>query len=206
MNSDHVAGQRRAASQRGVTLVEMMIALSIMLVASAMYFMTIQPALKQARLTNAYNTTLMTMRKARERAVNQQRVYIVSFIAPGTITITQADNGLVVNTFQLPSDIQFATQAGFPNTVATTPDHFGTASTAIDFDQGVAGGNKTQIYFQPDGSAQDINNSTNNGVVYLTRPGEIYSSRAITLWGTTGRLRGWRLYNAGGNNNSWVKQ
>ena len=38
----------------------------------------------------------------------------------------------------------------------------------------------------------------NNGVVYIARTGFIDTSRAITLWGATGRLRGWRAYkNAG---------
>jgi hypothetical protein len=37
----------------------------------------------------------------------------------------------------------------------------------------------------------------NNGVVYLAMPGFINTSRAITLWGATGRLRGWHIYLSG---------
>jgi hypothetical protein len=33
----------------------------------------------------------------------------------------------------------------------------------------------------------------------------MYSSRAIDVFGTTGRIRGWRLYNQGGTN-KWVQQ
>ncbi|HTF44810.1 MAG TPA: hypothetical protein VK641_12960, partial [Terriglobales bacterium] len=76
----------------------------------------------------------------------------------------------------------------------TTPDAFGVGTPAIDFDQGVAGGVKNTVYFYPDGSAQDSLNNINNGVIYLGRPGDLLSSRAITVWGATGRLRGWRLY------------
>ena len=64
--------------------------------------------------------------------------------------------------------------------------------TAIDFDQGIVAGAKNVIYFYPDGSAADVLGNVNNGVVYIARPGFIDSSRAITLWGATGRLRGWR--------------
>jgi hypothetical protein len=53
------------------------------------------------------------------------------------------------------------------------------------------------IYFYPDGSAQDVNGNVNNGVVYLAMPGFINTSRAITLWGATGRLRGWHIYLSG---------
>ena len=62
----------------------------------------------------------------------------------------------------------------------------------------MAGGAKNVICFNPDGSAQDINSNTNNGVVYLARTGSLYTSRAITVWGSTGRLRGYRLYPNGG--------
>lgn len=192
-------------AMRGVTLIEMMIVLTIILIASAIFFMNMQPALRQARVTNAYNITLMAMRQAHDKAVNERRVYIVSFVAPGTITLTQAATAVVTNTYTLPTDIRFDAEPGLPNTLATTPDHFGIGGTAIDFDQNVTGGVKTQVYFQPDGSAQDINSNINNGIIYIARPGELYSSRAITLWGATGRLRGWRLYNNSGTK-VWSKQ
>jgi hypothetical protein len=57
------------------------------------------------------------------------------------------------------------------------------------------------ISFYPDGSAHDLAGNLNNGVVYIARPGDLYSSRAITLTGATGRIRGWRL--AGGAKN-WM--
>jgi prepilin-type N-terminal cleavage/methylation domain-containing protein len=185
-------------SMRGFSLLEMMVVVGIILVASAIFFMSIQPGLKQARVSNSYNLVLNTMRRARETSIAERRVYVVTFVPPRTMTITQAVTGIVTNTFTLPTDISFDAEPGLPNTAANTPDHFGTASTAIDFDQGVALGNKTAVYFQPDGSAQDVNSNTNNGVVYIARVGDISSSRAITLWGSTGRLRGWRLYKIAG--------
>jgi prepilin-type N-terminal cleavage/methylation domain-containing protein len=183
---------------RGFTLIEAMVVVAIVMVASAMFFMSIQPGLKQTRVNNAYNAVLTTMRRARETSIAERRIYIVTFTAPATMTITQAATGIVTNTFTLPSDVSFRAEPGIPNTAAKTPDHFGTASLAIDFDQGVALGARNAVYFQPDGSAQDANSNVNNGVVYIARTGDIYSSRAITLWGSTGRLRGWRLYDVAG--------
>ena len=182
---------------RGFSLIETLIVLSLMMIASGIFFMSLQPALKDTRVTNAYNATLMTMRRAREQAIAERRVYLVTFnnaVTPNRITITQASTGVVTSTITLPTDITFRAEPGIPITLATTPDHFGTGSPAIDFDQGVAGGAKNVICFNPDGSAQDVNSNTNNGVIYLARTGSLYTSRAITVWGSTGRLRGYRLY------------
>ena len=54
-------------------------------------------------------------------------------------------------------------------------------------------GSQNYIMFMPDGSSQDTLGNYNSGVVYLTRPGDLYSSRAVSVFGTTGRVRGWRL-------------
>ncbi|MGC2181691.1 MAG: hypothetical protein WA637_00260, partial [Terriglobales bacterium] len=127
-------------------------------------------------------------------------------VTPNSITITRAATGQVTSTITLPTDITFRAEPGIPNTLATTPDHFGTGSPAIDFDQGVAGGAKNVVFFNPDGSAQDINSNTNNGVIYLARSGSLYTSRAITVWGSTGRLRGYRLYPKAGGGSIWRQQ
>jgi type II secretory pathway pseudopilin PulG len=200
----------RPGRMSGFSLIESMIVVTVIMIASGMFFMSMQPALKDTRVTNAYNTTLMTMRRAREAAIAERRTYVVTFdnvAVPNTITMTQAATGQVIATESLPTDIFFRAEPGIPTTLATTPDHFGTGSPAIDFDQGVAGGAKNVICFMPDGSAQDVNSNSNNGVIYLARNGDLYSSRAITVWGSTGRLRGYRLYpNTAGPASIWRQQ
>jgi len=98
----------------------------------------------------------------------------------------------------LPNDMLFQALGGLPNTAATVPDGFGNGGTAIDFDQGVAGGIKNQVMFLPDGSARDTNGSLNSGIIYVARTADLYSSRSVTLYGATGRIRGWRLINSAG--------
>lgn len=200
---------RHGGKMRGFSLIETLIVLSVMLIASGIFFMSLQPALKETRVTNAYNMTLMTLRRAREAAIAERRTYVVTFnsiATPNTITITQAATGQVIATTSLPTDVFFRTESGIPTTLATTPDHFGTGGTAVDFDQNVSGGAKNVICFTPDGSAQDTGSNTNNGVVYLARPGSLYSSRAITVWGATGRLRGYRLYPNIAGGTMWRQQ
>ena len=187
---------------RGFSLVELMIVMIMILIAAVVAMINIRPILQQTHVNNAYNLTLGVLRSAREQAIGTRRVYIVSFnnaVTPNTITVTQGNTGAVISTYQLPSDVFFAVQAGFP---AVGPDNFGTGAVPIDFDQNVTGAgalDKTSLYFYPDGSAQDSNANTNNGVVYLSRTADLMTPRALTVWGATGRIRGWRLYTGGTN-------
>lgn len=87
------------------------------------------------------------------------------------------------------------------------PDTFGNGVTAIDLDYTPAGGGGgATVVFMPDGSVQDVAGNPDSGVLYLSRTvADLYSSRAITVWGATGRIRGWRLVNIGGVA-TWVQQ
>jgi prepilin-type N-terminal cleavage/methylation domain-containing protein len=193
-------GLMLARRMRGFSLIELIVVMALFLVVAAVSAMTIQPSLREGRVTEAYNRTLMTLRQARDYSIAQRQIYFVTLnngVNPNTISITQGSTGIVTVTYKLPTDVFFDVEPGIPvsPTVApTTPDGFGIGGTAIDFDQGIVGGAKNVVYFYPDGSAADALGNVNNGVVYVARPGEIRSSRAITLWGATGRLRGWHLY------------
>ncbi|HWY59934.1 MAG TPA: prepilin-type N-terminal cleavage/methylation domain-containing protein [Terriglobales bacterium] len=190
---------------RGFSLVELMVVITLILIVTGFSVMTIQPSLKQNHVTEAYNQTLMALRQARDTSVAQRQIYFVTLsnaAVPNSITITQGSTGTVTATYFLPPDVAFAAVAGIPvsqGAFPTTPDAFGVGATAIDFDQNIVGGVKNVIYFYPDGSAEDVVGNVNNGVVYIAMPGVVNTSRAITLWGTTGRLRGWRINRSGAN-------
>jgi prepilin-type N-terminal cleavage/methylation domain-containing protein len=193
-------GHMLSSKSRGFTLIELLIVLSISFVISAFAIMSIQGALRDGRVTTAYNLTLETMRNTRQLAVDNRKTYFVTFALPQTMQVWRQDQGtpalpppVLLNTFQLPFDVNFDTEPGIPTTATTTPDGFGTALSPLDFDQG-SGGGGTTVYFTPDGGAYDLAGNINNGVVYMAHPGDLYSSRAITLYGLTGRMRGWRLY------------
>ena len=201
----------------GFSLLELMMAIVISLILVAVTGLTMQPIWQQQHVTDAYNLTLTSLRRAHDQAAADMRVYVVTFTAAvagtngGTITVTQnTAAGPVLFTVELPPDVTYHVEPGVPTspTVApTTPDGFGTASAgAFDFDQppgGIGGGNA--IYFYPDGTAEDINGNINNGVVYMGMAGNLLSSRAITLWGYTGRIRGWRLLKSGAGY-AWSQQ
>ncbi len=200
-------GIMKLTGERGFSLLEMLITIAIGLIMAGVTFIVLMPLFRENHVNAAYDTTLSVIRSYRNLSITQSKRYIVTFAAPGTITVQRWDYAapvspppVTVATFSLPQDIQFAVQAGFP---ASAPDGFGGGTTAIDFDQGMGLGSQDYIMFMPDGSSQDTLGNFNSGLVYLTRPGDLYSSRAVSVFGTTGRVRGWRLLQTG---NVWVQQ
>ncbi len=212
-------------SARGFSLIEMMIVVALILIVAGMSFMAVQPALRDARANQAFEDVMMPLRTARQRAITERKQYIVCFgiAAPtGALTPMGAPNVKTIQTFRwdagtalaaatqvssvtLPTDLQMQALAGLPNGPATVPDGFGNATAAIDFDQNVAGAIVNQVMFMPDGSAHDVNGNLNSGIVYTGRTGDLYSSHAVTLYGATGRIRGWRLLSNAGTP-KWFQQ
>jgi prepilin-type N-terminal cleavage/methylation domain-containing protein len=202
---------------RGFSLLEMTLVVAIVLLTAGLGFITLQPMVKQSRVDSAYDSVLMTLRNYRSRAITERKRYIITFTAPRTIRVSYwgvatpiAPAPVVVQTLTLPYDVQFMVQAGMPSTAATVPDGFGNGGTAIDFGQGLGVGSLNYVMFMPDGTSQDQSNpggngNLNSGVLYLGRAGEFLSMRAITVYGSTGRVRGWRLYQPGGGA-QWSQQ
>ncbi len=195
----------------------MMIVVAIGFTVAAVSVIALLPMMKQNNVSSAYDTTLMALRNYQNLSIVQRKRYIVTFTNPGapnpsTITIARWDYAVpvspapvVVDTLTLPPDVTFSTQAGYPSTAAAVPDGFGAGTVAIDFDQGMGLGSQDYVMFMPDGSSQDLLGNWNSGVLYMGRAGDLYSSRAITVFGATGRIRGWRLYLQAGVN-TWVQQ
>jgi len=205
----------------GFSLLEMLMVIALVMVVASIGFMSLQPSLRAQRVTNAYNTTLSALRTARDYAVSQRTSYHLQFIKTTTSssiivspTLSTFSGAQRAVTYSLPNDVAFSAETGIPT--SGTPDGFGSGLAAIDFGytaQGTGTGGGTDLYFCPDGSVQDATNGAgncagnwNSGVVYIARPGELLSSRAITVWGGTGRIRGWRLYSAGSGGAAWRRQ
>jgi len=180
------------------------------MVMAGVSIMALMPLYRQNHVDAAYDTTLSVIRTYRNQAITQSKRYIITFTAPGTITVQFWGTGVpvapapvTIATYTLPNDIQYAVQSGFP---AVAPDSFGTGLVAIDFDQGMGLGSQNYIMFMPDGSSQDTLGNYNSGVVYLTQTGSnVNTARAVSVFGTTGRVRGWRLDSVAGSN-TWAEQ
>ena len=192
-------------AQRGFSLIEAIFVIAIALIITAGALIQFTPVLKSARAENALQTTLAQVRNARGLAIDQRSKYRLTFVAPRTIQlhrgvldqVTHILSYAFVSTIDLPNDTQFIAITGIPTSGSgTTPDSLPTTGAAIDFSLDYGGGG-TQIFFQPDGRALDSANRLNTGVVYVARPGELMSSRAVSVLGATGRVKGWRLIQSG---------
>jgi type II secretory pathway pseudopilin PulG len=174
-----------------------MIVMAIVVIAGSILVIQMNPARGQANLNTAFNTVMTTLRAARERSITERRNYMVSFNPSGypanTMTTTLVDTNAVVTSSTLPTGVAFSLESGLPSSPPVAQlDGMGGGSAAIAFDVGVSGTPTTTVTFMPDGSAVDANFNYNFGIVYIAKPGDKFSSRAVTVVGPTGRIRGWR--------------
>ena len=142
-----------SSKNRGFSLLELMIVLAVGLTMAGVTFMAMMPLFKENHVDQAYDTTLSVIRNYRNLSITQSKRYILTFTAPGTITVQYwgvavpvSPAPVTVASYTLPPDIKFAVQAGFP---AAAPDTFGTGVVAIDFDQGMGLGSQPYIMFMP---------------------------------------------------------
>jgi len=196
----------------GFSLLELTIVVAIVLAATTAAFINIIPSMSTSRSNAGMELVLGELRRAHERAVDERRIYRVTFTAPNTIQVDVGKVAVIGSTITasapgftqaqapltLPTTLQFVVVPGVPTNPLATPDGFGRAANAIDFDL-ASGGGGNQIYFQPDGRALDAGNRLNDGVVYIADPNNLSSSRAVSLYGSTGRTKGWTLSQVNGN-------
>ncbi len=192
-------------STRGFTLVELLIVIAIGLTVSAIAMMLVRGSLDTVKADEALQIALVQARQVHERAIDERHIYRLTFTAPRTIQTDRIDlSGTLavpvpVSSIDLPADTSFTVVSGAPT--AAPPNGLGAGSNAIDLSVNNAPG-ITQVYFQPDGRVLDYLNRVANGIVYLARPDDLSSSRAITIFGTTGRMKGWKL-SVTGSTASW---
>ena len=180
----------RQNRQAGFTLIETLIVVAIVVILVGIGAANLIPTIRNSRADRAVQTVLQEMRRARQQALDERRIFIITFIPPRSIRVQRREIGgalTLLRQTDLPQDISFQILPQVPVGGASTPDNFGTGAVAIDFNGG------TQIFFQPDGSAQDALGQINNGVVYLGRTNDALSARAVSMFGATGRVKSWTL-------------
>ncbi len=180
----------------GFTIVELCIVVSVILIVSAMAILQLTPVLKNTRSDTALREIVDQMRQAREYAIANRRYIQVSFATVGglaQITITQKNSltlgagpDKVLSIVPIQSPMQFTLFAA----KGDTPDAYGNAA-AIEF-AGLSGGPPAGIFFQSDGElVAAVTYLPINGTVFLGATGDPSTARAMTVLGTTGRVRGW---------------
>lgn len=200
MNLDErqrVAGKRSIfRGESGFTLVELLLATTIFMIASAMAAVVTNSMLPGIRADGQARRLMALMQYGREVSIANRRNVQIQFNIPlNTVTLVLMNGGLATPieslVFEYSMRIQ---QMGLPD----TPDGFG-ATSPVSF------GNSQNYIFEPDGSFVDETGLPINGSVYLGIGNVMQTARAITITGTTARPR---LYRWSGptSGGSWVGQ
>jgi Tfp pilus assembly protein FimT len=190
--------QHGFSGEKGASLVELVFVVAISLVLSAVAIINIASSLKVAAADSAAQLVQQDMRMARQGAISNRLVYLLTFSAPNSIIMQQQVATLVtvngatvpgytynpVSTDSIPSTVSFQILSGAP----IDQDGFGSGTLAIDFNSG------NTIYFYPDGAGRDANQKICNGVVYTGISGDMTSARSVTVWGSTGQIKLYKLY------------
>jgi len=177
--------------QSGFSILELVAAIGIMAVIATVALPGIEGVLRESRVQTALVSVVGEMRRARQLAMDQRRTHAVAFTSPRTLTVTRIETGgnpnVQVSLITLSSDVSFTR-----NSISSEPDGFST-SGAFTFC-----GSGGSFSFTPQGTGVDAANDLCNGVVYVGIPGRIETTRAVTLFGSTGRSKAFRYTQNGG--------
>jgi prepilin-type N-terminal cleavage/methylation domain-containing protein len=181
----------RIRRQDGFSMLEVTIVLAISLVVLAISVVKLHPLWQQLQANSALQQLRENLRSARELAISQRRTIVVKFSGNNTVQMFQvAEPSNVTSstpfiTLPLPGQAQFITFTG----EIDTPDGFGIpASGGVEFG-GSAGVPATGVEFQTDGTFTDGNGNSINGTVFIGLPSVPTSARAVTILGSTGRIK-----------------
>ena len=189
-----ITAGRRWSRSRGFSMIELMVAMMIILIVSAIAITSLRPNLQQARVDAAMRQVIAVFRQAREFAIANRRYVQVTFPANNQIQVTQMNTltpgagGInpVITTVTLAPPLVFNLD-GMPD----TPDAYGNGG-AIVFEN-IVNGPVGGMIFQSDGEFLDaVTFLPINGTIFMGMPGQQSTARAVTILGTTGRVRGWK--------------
>src|ERR1700681_1653128 len=119
------ACSRAQRSQRGYSMIELMLVLAIMGVVMGMALLQIGQAQPSLKGDGAMRALMAQLNTARELSISQRRQMQVIFTAPSTVQIVRQDvpaGTTILSTVPIEGSLQYGLIAG----VADTPDGFGT--------------------------------------------------------------------------------
>jgi Tfp pilus assembly protein FimT len=182
----------QARSQRGFSLVDTMVTLSVMGIVGSMATMHIGTVRRSMQGDGAMRTVMTQLNTAREMAITQRRNMEIKFVGNNWLQIVRNEvpsGSTLLTAVAFESNAQYALVSG----IADTPDGFGNSS-AISF------GTAVKIMFGPNGTLIDNTGAPVNGTVFLSIANVPESLRAVTVLGATGRVRSYRW-----NGNAWTR-
>jgi Tfp pilus assembly protein FimT len=178
--------------QAGFSLLELVITVFLVFIVTGFAVTTIGATLSGMQANAALSQTVAQLRQGREAAVAQRRDVRLIFANGNEIQLVRMDEPAGMTTL---STIRLANGVGFRlfNGIPDTPDSFGQAAP-IDF------GGAGQLTFMSDGTLVDAQGDPLSGTVFLGLADHPETARAVTILGSTGRVRGYKW-----TGSYWVK-
>ena len=217
---------RRNRRQAGYSIFELMIVVAIMMILAAFAIINLRTSTYNTRSSSAAAAVVTQLRTARQMAISMRRNVSVTFTAPNQIQL--AVQTLPNETVPTPPPAVFLNDAdtahasqvitsfyqfsGMPD----TPMAFGNSSSSgLNFNLAQGGTSVTYLIFTSSGSLVGTNSNLNwntlgnnapvNVTIMLGIPGQPASAKAVTVLGSTGRVRtySWVGPATGGTSANW---
>jgi prepilin-type N-terminal cleavage/methylation domain-containing protein len=191
------------SNAKGFSLIELIITVGLISTVMVGVAAVMPGMLKTAQADEASAVVVNTLRLARDRAIGERRNMDVVFTLPNRIQIVREEivfdttsqtwgssstgttNTTVLDTY-LSDNQRFQYFTG----MADTPDGFGTTNAPLAF--GPTPGTISTVMFTSEGTLVDPTGDSINGTVFLGLGSDRSSARAITIFGTTALVRGWK--------------
>jgi Tfp pilus assembly protein FimT len=190
--------KREYQSAAGFSLVEMMIVVGLGLVLTGMAVSQIGISRPGLKGDGGMRVILGLMNQTRQIAIQQRRYVRVVFTTPNLVQVVREDTTsptvctvtcTVLSSSYIEGNVQFGTVSG----EIDTPDGFGISPAAFNGGTSpVAFGSAANVKFAPNGTLVNQDGVLTNGTVFLAIPNTALSSRAVTVLGSTGRIRGYK--------------
>jgi Tfp pilus assembly protein FimT len=172
------------AREGGYTLAELVVSMAIMATVMGICIAWVPPMTEILQADADLQVLKGQVTLARERAANQRRSVEVQFIAPNIVQIVRQDlpNGTTtLSRVVLEHSAVFMKFNGQPD----TPDGFG-GTDAVNL------GGAARAFFGADGTLTDLDGNPINATIFIGQPTRSRTSRALTIFGLTARVRGYR--------------
>jgi prepilin-type N-terminal cleavage/methylation domain-containing protein len=175
--------------EKGFSLLESLLVVAVVGVMTGIAILGSAGPMQTYTANAAMDVISSQLRIARQISISQRRYVkvvvdpVAKTISYQTYSLTFAPEGLLT-TVPLPPRTGFILETGIPD----TPMAFGNTSAILI--GGVSGGPPSGMYFTPTGSFSDgtFYNAV-NGTIFIGVPNQPSSARAVTILGSTGRIR-----------------